>query len=62
MNKVDFTARVATEASLSKADADTLARGEIVRAAGFGAFWARPHPGRRHLTDGVEAGFVARGE
>ena len=59
MNKADLTARVATEASLSSADADAavrtvfsaiaeaLARGDTVRIAGFGTFSTRARPARR---------------
>lgn len=59
MNKADLASRVATEASLSKAEADAavrvvfstiadaLARGETVRIAGFGTFSTRARSARR---------------
>ena len=58
MNKADLATRVATRASLSKADADAavsavfsaiaeaLGRGESVRIAGFGSFSTRSRPAR----------------
>ena len=58
MNKADLAARVATRASLSRADADAavsavfsaiaeaLGRGESVRIAGFGSFSTRSRPAR----------------
>ena len=59
MKKSDLSARVAAEASLSKADAesavnavlgsigDALAKGETVSIAGFGTFTVKDRPARQ---------------